>query len=60
MKTLFTSLWEGAVEVYTDLALALLEAILRFIVYFGATAGVMAGIYAGLKFIPQVHKYLGL
>ena len=60
MKQLLTQLWEGCVEIYTDLALALLEGILRFIVYFGATAGVMAGIYAGLKFIPQVHKYLGL
>ena len=60
MRTIFTSLWEGCVKVYTDLALALLEGILRFIIYFGATAGVMAGIYAGLKLIPQVHKYLGL
>ena len=60
MKSLLTSLWEGAVEVYTNLALALLEGLIRFIIYFGATAGVMAGIYAGLKLIPQVHKYLGL
>ena len=60
MRTIFTSLWEGTVEVYTDLALSLLEAVCRFIVFFGATCGVMAGIYAGLKLIPQVHKYLGL
>lgn len=53
-------LWQALIEVYTDLALALLEGILRFIVYFGATAGIMAGIYAGLKVIPRVNTYLGL
>ena len=60
MKQLLANLWEGCVEVYTDLALSILEAVCRFIVFFGATAGVMAGIYVGLKIIPQVHTYLGL
>ena len=60
MKQLLTQLWEGCVEIYTDLALALLEGILRFIVYFGATCGVMAGIYVGIKLIPKVNTYLGL
>ena len=60
MKPLLTSLWEGTVEVYTDLALSILEAVCRFIVFFGATCGVMAGIYVGLKIIPKVNTYLGL
>ncbi len=60
MKQLLTSLWRGCIQVYIDLALALLEGLIRFIVYFGATCGIMAGIYAGLKLIPQVHAYLGL
>ncbi len=53
-------LWQALVEVYTDLALALLEGILRFIVYFGATCGVGAGVYVSLKIIPKVNTYLGL
>ena len=55
MKIL-ANLWEGCVEVYTDLALSILEAVCRF----GATAGVMAGIYVGIKLIPKVNTYLGL
>ena len=60
MKNLLTSLWEGAIEVYTDLALSILEAVCRLIVFFGATCGVMAGIYVGIKLIPKVNTYLGL
>ena len=54
------NLWQALVEVYTDLALSILEAVCRFIVYFGATCGVMAGIYVGLNLIPRGHPYLGL